>query len=387
MSEENENTPDDQIKSIYGEEADILMPDLLVPQVEESELVNEMKDIKDRMDGSFKFCFIGAGQGGCRIAESFHKLGYGRVAAVNTAQQDLNTIKLENKLCIGKGGSGKDPDTGEAIIEERREDVLDFMRYSFGKTFDRIMVCAGAGGGSGTGMLLPLIDIAKEVQALHQTIDQKVGVILTLPKISEGNKVNHNAFKLMKKLFPLVLRKVVSPLIILDNEKMSKLHPNVPVSKFWDVANSNLAGLFHLFNLTSSKDSSYTAFDKNDYKGILDSGLIVFGASPVSNWKDPVEISRVVRENLKGNLLSGGIDISTGKTAGVIMIGGPEILDTLPQGYIDQSLDQLNRILRRGSTVHGGVYSGDKPSLNVFSVVGGMDEPHERLNELLMAAH
>lgn len=381
MSEENN---DDQIKAIYGE-ADISMPDLMMPEASEDveQLENEMKVIEDRFKGSFDFCFIGAGQGGCRVAQAFHRLGYGRVAAVNTAEQDLNTLNVENKLCIGDGGAGKEPDLAKKAIEERKEDVLDFMRYSFGQKFDRIFVCAGAGGGSGSGMVVPLVNIAKEVQELHKTTDKQVGVILTLPKKSEGKKVSINAYNVVKQVYSLVRQNIVSPLIILDNEKVAQMYPNVAVSKFFDVANSSLTGLFHLFNLTSAKDSSYSSFDKNDYRGILNSGMMLFGASPVKNFKDPVEISRVVRSNLKGNLLCGSVDVTTGNTAGVIVVGGPEILDSLPQSFIDEALDQINRMLQAGSVVHGGVYSGDKPNLNIFSAVGGLAEPSKRMEELL----
>lgn len=381
MSEENN---DDQIKAIYGE-ADISMPDLMMPEASEDveQLENEMKVIEDRFKGSFDFCFIGAGQGGCRVAQAFHRLGYGRVAAVNTAEQDLNTLNVENKLCIGDGGAGKEPDLAKKAIEERKEDVLDFMRYSFGQKFDRIFVCAGAGGGSGSGMVVPLVNIAKEVQELHKTTDKQVGVILTLPKKSEGKKVSINAYNVVKQVYSLVRQNIVSPLIILDNEKVAQMYPNVAVSKFFDVANSSLTGLFHLFNLTSAKDSSYSSFDKNDYRGILNSGMMLFGASPVKNFKDPVEISRVVRSNLKGNLLCGNVDVTTGNTAGVIVVGGPEILDSLPQSFIDEALDQINRMLQAGSVVHGGVYSGDKPNLNIFSAVGGLAEPSKRMEELL----
>ena len=41
-----------------------------------------------------------------------------------------------------------------ALYEELgwpEDDVLDFMRRSFGEDLDRIFVCAGAGGGSGAG--------------------------------------------------------------------------------------------------------------------------------------------------------------------------------------------------------------------------------------------
>jgi cell division GTPase FtsZ len=379
---DNENTNDDQIKSFYGD-SDLSLPDdLLVPEVEDAKS-HSVSVIEDDVEGSFKFCFLGAGQGGSRLVETFHKHGYNRVAALNTAEQDLNTVDLEKKLCIGGGGAGKDPEVAKKKLEEHSEDVIDFMRYSFGDSFDRIFICAGAGGGSGSGMTVPLVHLAKEVQELSSGTDKKVGVILTLPKKSEGEKVGRNAGVVLRNVYALAREGVVSPLIILDNEKVAQLYPNVAISKFWGTANSNFAGLFHLFNLTSAKDSSYSSFDRNDYKSILDSGMIVFGAAPVKNWEDSVAIARTVRENLKSNLLSGGVDVSTGTTAGVIMIGGVEVLDSLPQSYIDKSLDQLNRMLKAGSTVHGGVYSGDKPTLNIFSVVGGLGEPTLRLKELM----
>ena len=113
---------------------------------------------------------------------------------------------------------------------------------------------------------------------------------------------------------------------------------------------------------------------------------MLFGSSPVKNCKDPVEISRVVRGNLKGNLLCGGVDVSSGTTAGVIVVGATEILDSLPQSFVDEALDQINRMLQPGNVVHGGVYSGDKPNLNIFSAVGGLAEPVKRMEELLAAS-
>ena len=143
-----------------------------------------------------------------------------------------------------------------------------------------------------------------------------------------------------------------------------------------------MAGLFHLFNLTAAKDSTYSAFDSQDYGSILDSGLMVFGASPVKDWKDPISISRSVRDNLKGNILSGGIDLSTGSCAGVVIVGGKEVLDNVPQSNLDQAYAQISRILKPNSTVHRGIYSGDKEGMTVYSCIGGLGKPEEKLEEL-----
>jgi cell division GTPase FtsZ len=387
MSEEQENyieettKEENHIKTVaYNEPpTDIIMPDILMPPPQTD---NTKNIIEDEVDVAFKFAFIGAGQGGSRIVETFHKLGYKRSCVINTAQQDLNTINLSNKFCFGEGGAGKRPEVAAKAFREKREDILDFMRTSFGDSVDRVFVCAGAGGGTGSGSLEHLVNTAVELQASTGGSNKKVGVILALPKYSEGKKVNANALQALDATWKLVDQGIVSPLILIDNEKVGQLYPNLVVSEFWDVANKSMTGLFHLFNHTASKDSTYSSFDSNDYKIILDSGLIVFGASPVTDWNNSVSISRAVRENLKNNLLSGGIDLNTGKSAAAIIIGGTNQLNTIPQGYLDQAFDQLSRMLRPNSVVHRGIYSGNQDTLNVFTAIGGLDYPIEKSQEL-----
>jgi len=373
---DNENN-EEQIKSFYDESVDISLPsDMIMPtQPNKGEAKACENLIEDDVDVSFKFAFIGAGQGGSRLVETFSKLGYNRTAAINTAEQDLNAVDLKNKLCVGGGGAGKKPELAREMFNEKKEDVLDFMRYSFGESLDRIFVCAGGGGGSGSGMAAPLVGLAYELQKTLNSESKKVGVILTLPKKSEGAKVKENARKVLYEMVNLKQRGVISPLIILDNEKIGELYPNLSVSKFWSTANSSVTGLFHLFNLTSNKDSSYSSFDKNDYKTILDSGIVGFGVSPIEDWKDPVKLSRIVRDNLTNSLLSGMKNISTASSAGIIVIGGKDVLDNLPQSHIDQAIDQLNRKLKSGSVIHRGIYSGDRNDLTIFSAIGGFDNP------------
>jgi len=377
MSENQDNIQD--VNQYMGADTiDIMVPDIPLPPEPEE----KAEEIEDKVDGAFKFAFIGAGQGGSRIAETFHKLGYRKIGILNTAEQDMNSINVENKLCIGTGGAGKDRAVAEKCFNERRDDVLDFMRRSFGDDVDRVFICAGAGGGSGAGTLVPLVETCRE---LHESIgsdSKKVGVILALPKYSEGRKVNANAYETLKDACDLVKKGIVSPLVIIDNEKTSKIYSNVSVANFWQTANMSMAGVFHLFNMTASKDSSYSSFDSSDYKSVLDSGIVIFGATPVQDWKDPINISRAVRSIAQSGSMSGGIDISTANTAGAILIGGKEVLDSVPQSNLDQAFDQLTRILSSGSVVHRGIYSGDKENLTVFTIIGGINSPKEKLEEL-----
>ena len=378
----NENSDQDQnIQSMYEEPAfDIAMDDLLVPEV--GDQTSNAVVIDDEIEGGFKFNFLGVGQGGSRLAETFYKMGYRRCAAINTAEQDLNTIDMPNKLLIAEGGAGKNPAKAREKFKQKEDDVLDFIRRSFGDEYDKTFICAGAGGGTGSGLAVPMIDTVREVYDTLKIKEKKVGMILTLPKDSEGSGVMKVAGDVLEEVWNKVADGQISPLIIVDNERVGQLYPNLAISKFWDTANRSMASLFHLFNLTCAKDSTYSTFDSNDYKQVLNSGIIVYGASPVKDWNDPVAVSRAIRENLKSNLLTGGVDISTGTCAGAIVIGGAEQLDNIRQSALDDAFSQLSRMLRPNSLVHRGIYSGDKPNLTIFTAIGGIQLPVERRDQL-----
>src|ERR1051326_970108 len=144
-------------------EFDIEVPDIPLPPTEST-----VETVEDEFAGAFRFAVIGSGQGGGRLAMAFHKLGYRRVAAINTASQDLATLPLpeKNKMLIGEGGAGKDPKIAQAAFDNRQGDVLDFMRRCFGPSFDRIIVAVGAGGGTGAGTVNGLIHTALELQQM-----------------------------------------------------------------------------------------------------------------------------------------------------------------------------------------------------------------------------
>jgi cell division GTPase FtsZ len=357
---------------------DIETPDIPLPDIQEK------VEIADEKKSAFRFAFIGSGQGGSRLAHTFWQLGYRRVCAINTASQDLATLPLpeERKMAIGNGGAGKNPAAAAAIFKDKAEDVLDFMRRSFGPVYDRTIVCVGAGGGTGAGTVVDLVMKARELQIANKCSSEQVGVIVALPKITEGKKPNANAFFVLEDLVELVNSKVVSPLIILDNERISALYPGLAIDPFWQRANSSICSLFDLFNTICVQQSTYTSFDPNDFKTILDSGLIVFGATPVAKWQEAGAISFALRDNLKKNILSGGVNLGTGNIGAAIVIASRNILNTVPHEHLDMAFDQLTRLLQPGSMIHRGIYSGSKETMAVYSAIGGLRKPEDKLAEL-----
>jgi cell division GTPase FtsZ len=360
--------------------------DFQMPEIPEP-VQEAFKEFKDKDNVGFKFGFIGAGQGGGKLAEAFSQIGYARVGALNTADQDLETVNVPVKFKFGKQqGAGKDRGVAKSAFSQQKEDVIDFIKQSVGTDIDRIFVTVGAGGGTGAGVCSELIKVVKEYQETVKATSPYVGVILALPKVSEGKKVSLNAYETLKEVCQLVDQKIVSPLIILDNEKINVLYPKLPVSKFWQVANVNISSLFHLFNNIVTKSSQHSSFDSNDFRTVLDSGIMVFGMTNVPNISNEADISKAVRENLKRNVLCGELDLSTGKIAAAVAIGDEKTLDNIPQEYLDNAFNQLNRTLQSGSTVHQGVYKGNKEGLSIFTAIGGISTPQGKLDALLKAS-
>lgn len=359
------------------------VPDIPLPEEPEDGA------IQDEHDGALKYCFVGLGHAGGRIVETFFKLGYRRVCAINTAIQDLQVIQIpeECKRIIGAGakGAGKDPVVGMKAAKENAEDIVDLMEKCFGTDFDRVFLAVGAGGGTGGGACTEVITLAKQLaqKAGVERGKTRVGVIVALPSNSEGQRPSANAYKLMVKLFALAGQGVLSPLVVIDNERIHRLYPRLSIDQFWDKANQSIASIFHLFNIVAGRTSPYLVFDRADLENVLDSGVVTFGAAAIQNpMEDKYNLSSAVRDNLKRNILSGGLDLSKGRVAACVFIGPPETMQQLPQQSLDYGFDTLNRVLARESTVHRGIYVGNRPQLAVYTMIGGLDKPEERMLEL-----
>ena len=363
------------IKATEVTDLGIDLPDIPLP--DDEPLEESVKDAFD--DAAFNFAVVGVGQGGSRLAESFWNLGYRRVGVINTAQQDLSLIKIpeENKLLIGDGGAGKNPDAADEVFRTRYEDILDFLKRTFGNGYERVLVCAGAGGGTGAGGVARVLDICHDLsQSLgkeKKDTDAKIGCILALPTRGEGIKVQANAKSTVLRTLELQKAGVVSPLIILDNEKIKQLYPKLSVNQFWGTANNSVCSIFHLFNKISAKESAYTTFDKADLDTIFSSGIIMFGATPVKDYTD-TGISHAVRDNLRKNILA-GIDAATGNVAACVVIGDKDSLDKIPQSSLEHGFEQLSRMMGKESTVHRGIYAGAREGVAVYTAIGGLQAP------------
>lgn len=119
---------------------------------------------------------VGIGGGGgnaiTRMRRNFSVRGV-EFIAINTDVQDLESCDAHRKLNIGrvltKGmGSGMDPDLGQQAAEENSSEISEIL-----KDTDMVFLTAGFGGGTGTGALPVIADIARELGILTVAVITK----------------------------------------------------------------------------------------------------------------------------------------------------------------------------------------------------------------------
>lgn len=359
-----------------------------IPEDFDDGLEEEETSREDEFASAVRMAFVGAGQGGGRVAQAFYDLGYRRVCAINTTDQDLASLSMEHKLVVGnnRGGAGKDPEQGRLAVKESYEDIMDLMMRSWGEHVDQVYCCVGAGGGSGTGSWETLVELMHDyckATNVEKPVDKHIGVIMTLPKRSEGSRVQANAHKAFTSALKFLKEGRISNLLIVDNAKIHELFPRLPVKKFWPVANKNFAAVFHTFNLLASQSSNYNTFDRADFRSVIRNGIMIFGMTKVQNYVHKEDISKAVRQNLKGTLLGDGFDLSTANMAAAIVVAHDDVLGEIPMENIDYAFNSLGRLLGNdGITLHNGIYEGRGEGLRVFTIVSGLEPPTTRLAEL-----
>lgn len=348
--------------------------------------------VQDEIKGSTRYAWIGAGQCGGRIVKSFYDLGYRKVLAVNTTHHDLDLLDIPRKqkflMDIGEQGAGKDIERGRQAVQQYQQEIFHLTQKTFGSEVDHIMVCVGAGGGTGGGSAKGLIEVAKKYAryiGLNEP-DRKVGVIMTLPTVGEANSpiVSENAWKISTQLSELAAGRQISPLVFIDNDKIKKMYPGMTVKSFWPTINTTVAGLFDIFNRLSALSSRYTSFDPVDYHSIMEAGgCAIMGLTTVPDFRDKFAVSKAVKNNLKKTLLAGGFDLTTAKLAGCIVVAGRQLIENVRglQDNIDYAFDVLSEITGN-ATIHRGIYEDGRDSLRVYTIIGGLETCAPRLENL-----
>jgi cell division GTPase FtsZ len=338
---------------------------------------------------AFRLAFLGSGQGGCRIANSFWSLGYRSVGAFNTTEQDFDGLDPDMpKVSLNIGGARKDMQLARDNLKGRDQEVWDLFQRAWGAQVDYGIVCVGLGGGTGSGTALPLVQLARRYME-EQGKPPRVGALVSIPSADDGQQICRNAVASFREL----LHAKVSPFIVIDNARVHELY-KPPMADLLPKSNELVSEMLHLFNQLAATKSPHVTFDSSELADLLDSGIVVMGAAdiPVADIKSPADVSSRIRGELAKSVLA-QVDLGTGNKAACIFVGDDEVLNGFSKDYFTAGFTQLDRVVGTSAggapvVVHRGIYPSTQEGsgLQCYTMVSALAPPYKRLEELARRA-
>ena len=300
---------------------------------------------------------IGCGGAGNNMVNWLYQKGIkgAEILACNTDKQHLDITNADKKFLIGKDitrglGCGGYPQKGAEAAQESIQQIKDSVKGS-----DMVFVCAGMGGGTGTGSAPIVAQVARDTGAIV------IGTV-TMPFKIERARVDKAEFGLQQ------LRQVSDTVIVIDNNRLVQIAGNLPIQQAFAVANELIStmikGIVETIAIPSLVNLDYA-----DVKTIMTNGgvaAIGVGASDTNNR---------VEEAVKGALSNPLLDITyEGATGALIHIsGGPDL-----------TLEEINRVGELvtesmdddANCIWGARVSDDmKGKLTVMTIITGVQSP------------
>ncbi|MBW2967023.1 cell division protein FtsZ [Candidatus Woesearchaeota archaeon] len=245
--------------------------------------------------------------------------------ALNTDAQDLLYARCAKKILIGKEvtgglGAGSQPKIGEEAAKENESQIKKMLQES-----DLVFVTCGLGGGTGTGAAPVISDIAKKMGSLV------VGVV-TLPFAMEGQRRYENAVVGLEKL-----ENIVDTLIVIPNDKLLELAPDLPLQTAFKVSDEILANAVKGIAELITK-AGLVNLDFADVRTVMGKGgvaLIGVGESDSDN-----RAVEAVEKAINNPLLD--VDISGANGALINICGGPDMTLEEARKIVEAISDKLD---------------------------------------------
>ena len=269
---------------------------------------------------SAKIKVIGIGGGGNNSLSRMKEIGVrgGELIEMNKDAQDLLYANADNKVLLGKElthglGAGSNPRIGQEAAKESEAEIKKKLSDS-----DMIFITCGLGGGTGTGAAPVVAALAKKQGALT------IGVV-TMPFTVEGQKRIENAIEGLDRM-----ESVVDTLIVIPNDKLLELAPELPLQTAFKIADEILTnavkGITELVTTTGLVNLDFA-----DVRTVMING----GVSLIGMGESDTEHRALdaVQKAVQNPLLD--VDISNATGALINVIGGA-----------DMSLDECKEIIK-----------------------------------------
>ena len=260
--------------------------------------------------GQPKIMVIGAGGAGCNAINRLATMGISgaQLVAINTDKQHLSIISDEvTKVLIGKSvtrglGAGGYPEIGAKAAEVSRQALEEVLAG-----VDMLFISAGMGGGTGTGSAPIVAEIAKAQGAI-------VIAMVTYPFTLE------RARTIKAEEGIETLRRIADTVVVIDNNRLVELVPNLPIQDAFKVADELIARTVRGITETITQPSLIN-LDYADVRSVMvGTGLSMIA---VGESKSVDKVNEVVEDTLKNSLLD--VDIAGAKGCLIHITGGPEL--------------------------------------------------------------
>ncbi|MBN1544466.1 cell division protein FtsZ [Candidatus Woesearchaeota archaeon] len=270
---------------------------------------------------------VGVGGAGNNTINRITEIGVkgAEIIAVNTDAQDLLYANARKKILIGKEitgglGAGSQPKIGEEAAKENESDLRRVLQES-----DMVFVTCGLGGGTGTGAAPVIADVGKKVGALV------VGVV-TLPFAMEGQRRYENAVVGLEKL-----ENIVDTLIVIPNDKLLELAPDLPLQTAFKVVDEILANAVKGIAELITK-AGLVNLDFADVRTVMGKGgVALIGVGESDSENRAVE---AVEKAINNPLLD--VDISGANGALINICGGPDMTLEEARKIVETISDKLD---------------------------------------------
>lgn len=307
-----------------------------------------------------KIYIVGAGGSGSNTATRMAELQIegATIIAMNTDAPHLAKTKSHRKLLLGKKttkglGAGSDPKMGEEAAQESKDEIKHLLSDA-----QLVFVTCGLGGGTGTGSVATITHEAKELGALTVAI-------VTLPFSSEGKIRMRHALEGLQRL-----KKVADTVIIIPNDKLLTVAPDLPLNMAFKISDEVLANATKGIVEMVTKPGMVN-LDFADLRSVLkDSGYAVIGMGEANATQTTDRATIAIDNTLRSPLLD--VDLSTAKKALVNIVGGEDLTLREAESIFQNVSGRISgeALLKWGARIEPMI---QKSSLKVMVVLSGVE--------------
>ena len=278
---------------------------------------------------------IGVGGGGGNAVNHMYREGIHEVTFVvcNTDRKALEESPVPVKLQLGHEGLGAGNRPGKA--KEATEESIEEVKQMLNDGTRMVFITAGMGGGTGTGAAPTIARVTKEMDILT------VGTV-TIPFRWEGDRKIDQALDGVEEI-----SKNVDALLVINNEKLGEIYPDLSVRNAFAKANDTL--------LVAAKSIAEIItmrgiinLDFNDVKTVMKDGGVAIMSTGYGEGEN--RVSKAI-DNAKHSPLLNNNNIFDSKKVLLNIAYSPE--HELMMSEMDEVKDFMNQFNRDFETKFG----------------------------------